>query len=113
MKVTRWAALCIVLVAAVAAAADSCLKFEVDRNYNFDSKTGVQAEVRVTNNCAADLRGNAVWFTVTAFDSGHHALGAQTGHFDGTVEKSSESKTWVFVSCDPEKVEKLEVVEGQ
>lgn len=113
MKVTWCPALCIVLAVAAVAAADTCLRFEVERNNNFESNSGVQAEVRVTNNCSEDLQGSAVWFKVTAYDSGHQALGAQTGHFDGKIEKSSEGKTWVFVSCDPQKVERLEVEQAQ
>ena len=111
---TAWGfALCAVLAVAAVAGANSCLSFAVERNNNFESASGVQAEVRVMNRCSEDLQGSTVYFTVTAFDSSHQALGAQTGHFDGKIEKSGEGKTWVFVSCDPQKVEKLEVEEGQ
>jgi|NGEPerStandDraft_6_1074524.scaffolds.fasta_scaffold445102_2 hypothetical protein len=113
MKTAWWFALCAVLAVATVAAADSCLRFAVERNNDVESDSGVQAEVRVTNSCGEDLQGSNVWFKVTAFDSSHRALGAQTGNFDGKIEKSGEGKTWVFVSCDPQKVEKLEVEEEQ
>ena len=60
MKTALWLALCAVLAVAAVAAANSCLRFTVERNNNFESDSGVQAEVRVANSCGEDLQGSNV-----------------------------------------------------
>jgi hypothetical protein len=99
------------IAAAALAGSGGCVRLEVQRNYNVESKEGVQAIVTATDRCSRDVDGKSVSFVVKALDSQGRVLGSAAGHFDTVITSAGGGETQIFVRCDVEKFRKLEVKE--
>ena len=112
MKSLWVAALDVLLVAAAAlAGSGGCVRLETERNYMVESKDGVQAIVRAAALCGRGVEGKDISFVVRALDADGQIVGSATGRFTGTISSAGGGEAQIFVHCDPEKVQRLEVKE--